>query len=37
MQSISASVVCSGSPSAMLEAFGKSNRDFVNSLTRDIK
>jgi|GEM_PF-1574755 len=34
---ISASVVCSGSPGYMIEALGKSHKDFVTSLTRDIR
>lgn len=34
---LSASVVCSGSPGYMINALGKSHKDFVTSLTRDIQ
>lgn len=34
---LSASVVCSGSPGYMIETLGKSHKDFVTSLTRDIR
>lgn len=36
-RTLSASVVCSGSPGYMIEALGKSHKEFVTSLTRNLQ